>query len=351
MSLASVSIGAIAAGGVVFLIGDTTAQSDELLRSLSSPNARSITLRATSADHPSDLLPASAVSDIVALPGVESAVVLSKVQSATTIFRDPTVSVGFFEYSTAKGPDPFSVVGGRDAVRGEAITSPVAAHRLRLVEPSAGVALAQDRTVAIVGSFEARQFGAIYDLIHESVITPAPASSTGAFILVLLVKAPADVRAVVTASTQLLTAFGTDRVTIEYDQRAAEVERLVARSGRSGTHTIAVAILLLAALVEAAIAFINAILQRRDIARRRALGYSRSMEFGSLIVEGAALTGSGAAVGAFAAVAALHVQRGIDVGGLATATAILVTLIGVVATMPGGLLAAVQDPARILRVP
>ena len=351
MSLASVSIGAMAAGGVVFLIGETTAHSNELLSNLSSPNARSITLRATSADLPSDLLPASAVSNIVALPGVESALVLSKVQSATTTYGDPTVSVGFFEYSTAKGPDPFSVVGGRDALRGEALVSPVAAHRLRLVESSAGVVLAQDRKVPIVGSFEARQLGAIYDLIHDSVITPAPRSTTGAFILVLLVRAPADVRAVVTASTQLLTSFGTDRVTIEYDQRAAEVERLVARSGRSGAHTTAMAILLLAALVEAAIAFINAILQRRDIARRRALGHSRAMVFGSLVIEGTTLTGTGAVLGALGAFATLHVQRGISVGGHAAATAMLVTLIGVVATVPGGLVAAVQDPARILRVP
>ena len=352
LSIAAALVAAVAAGGVVYLIGDSTRRSDELLMTLNSPGVRSITVRANSDATDAELLPSRLVGDIAGLPAVDRAVGLSRVQSATTAgVRDAQVSVGYFVAATLKGEPPYELTGGRLPIVGEAITSASAAVRLRLTVPTASETRVDDERVPIVGTFDAPGLGAITDLLDASLLSPAPPDVSGYFVVVLIVHAPADVTPVIDATAELLGEFGSNRYTVEYDARAAEIETLVAASGRSGARSTAIAIMAIGALVEAAVAFVNAVLQRREIARRRALGFTRSMVFGALVIESAVLTGIGASAGAFAAAVVLSTEHvGINLAQ-PLAAAGFVSLIGVLAALPGGALAAFQDPARILRVP
>lgn len=352
LSLAATLVAAVAAGGVVYLIGDSTQRSNELLTTLNSPSVRSITIRANTDTTAADLLPARAVTNIAGLEGVDRAVGLSRVQSATTArLRDTQVSVGYFVTATLKGEPPYRLTGGRAPRTGEAITSSSAATRLRLSVPTSAETRVDDELVPIVGTFDAPGLGAITDLFDASLLSPAPSNASGFFVVVLIVHAPADVISVIDATERLLGEFGSNRYSVEYDARAAEVETLVATSGRSGVRSTAIAIMVIGALVEAAVAFVNAVLQRREIARRRALGFTRSMVFGALVIESAVLTGIGATLGAFAATVTLSTGAGAIDLAQPLAAAGFVSLIGVFAALPGGALAAFQDPARILRVP
>lgn len=352
LSLASFLIAALAAGAVVYLIGDSTQRSNQLLDSLNSPDIRSITLRANSDNLDEDLLPASTVRNIAMLPGVERALGLSKVQSATTAnVADDNVSVGYFVGTPLNGETPFQLVSGRVAQPGEAIASESAADQLQLNVPTASQVRVRDALVPVVGTFTAPDLGAITNLLNTSVFSPAAIDVNGYFVLVLIVRQPSDVVAVVEAARILLTEFGVNRYTSEYDPRAAEVESLVAEAGRSRARSTALAIVALAGLIEAAVAFMNAVLQRREIARRRALGFTRGMVLGALVFEGAVLSGVGAAVGSLTAAIVLAGNEQGLVFAQPIATAGLVGLIGIIAAMPGGALGAFQDPARILRVP
>lgn len=352
LSFASFLIAGLAAGAVVYLIGDSTQRSNRLLDSLNSPDVRSVTIRANSDNLDEDLLPAGTVRHIAMLPGVERALGLSKVQSATTAnVADKDVSVGYFVGTPLNGEAPYQLTSGRFAQPGESIASITAADRLRLAVPTASQIRVRDNIVPVVGTFTAPDLGAITNLLNTSVFSPAAADASGYFVLVLIVRQPSDVVAVVDAARVLLSQFGVNRYTTEYDPRAAEIESLVAAAGRSGARSTALAIVALAGLIEAAVAFMNAVLQRREIARRRALGFTRGMVFGGLVIEGAVLSGVGATIGSLTAAIVLAGNEHGFTFVQPIATAGFLGLIGIIATLPGGALGAFQDPARILRVP
>ena len=199
----------------------------------------------------------------------------------------------------------------------------------------------------------APDLGAITDLLDTSVLSPQTNYDAGYFLAVIIVRQPSDVTVVVDATARLLNQFGNDHYTIQYDERAATVEQLVSKAGRSGVRSTAIAILAISALIEAAIAFLNATLQRREIARRRALGFTRAMVFGTLMIEGGLIATVGAAIGATVATLTLSLTTQPNNTDLSQplATGALIALIALAATIPGGALAAYQDPARILRVP
>ena len=352
LSLAAILVAGVAAGAVVYLIGDSTQRSNNLLSALNSPDVRSVTIRASSDNREQDLLPARTVRNIAMLPGVERALGLSKVRSATTpTVNDNNVAVGYFVGTTLHGNPPYQLTSGQSPKFGEAIASEAAAQRLRLNTPTAGQTRVEGDLIPIVGTYDAPDLGTITELLNTSVLSPAEDNPAGYYLLVLIVQHPADVLTVVNATGLLLREFGTTRYTVEYDDRAAAVESLVSAAGRSGVRSTAIAIVGVGALIEAAVAFINAVLQRREIARRRALGFTRTMVFSTLVIEGGVLSGIGAAVGSLTATLILTRNNAGFNLTQPLATASFVAFIGILATLPGGALAALQDPARILRVP
>lgn len=351
LSLAAALSAALVAGGVVYLVGDSASRNENLVRSLRSPDARSIVFRAK-AESPDLLLPGPALHALAELDGVELAVAFSKVTSATVAgFDDTDVAVGFFSAVSLRGGDPFRLTSGRQPQVGEVVASEFAMKELRLTNSTVGAVQIGNETLPIVGSYDPLNRGKITELLERSVLTPANADSAGFFTLAMIVRQPADVPAVVEAGRVLLGQQGPGSFTVEYDESAAGVEELVANAGNSSVRSTALGIVLVGALIEMVIAFLNALLQRREIARRRALGYTRGQVLGTLLLEGTMLS----AVGAFggACVAALVLVNGggsVDLNQSLSSVA-LITLIGAVATVPAGALGAFQDPAQILRVP
>jgi putative ABC transport system permease protein len=352
LSLSALIVTGVASAAVVFLIGSTTSQSNDLVASLRSADVRSIVVRA---QDPAAPLPGGLVNTIADLPAVDAAVALSKVRSATTAaVADASVTVGFFDgvVLTEQVGDPvIQMVTGRLAATGEAVVSVDAARALRLAIPGAGALLVDDERVGVVGAYRATGLGAISDFLDRSVLTPAAADASGYFSVLLVVREPSDVERSVDAIGRLLAAYGTERYTVDFDDRAGDIESLVAESGRAGVRTTAVSVVTIAALIQICVAFLNASLQRREIARRRALGYARRHVLAAIVGEAAALGSVAAVIGVVAGLTLLAV-RGYDADiGQAAATAGFVALVGAVAALPGGALGAVQDPARILRVP
>lgn len=351
LALVAAATASLAAGGVVYLIGDSAFRNEALVRSLRSPTVRSITIRANG-DKPELLLPGAAVRNLAQLSGVERAVAFSKVRSATVVgFGDSDVSVGYFAMVTLRGDDPFQLLGGRSPRAEEVVASRSAAAQLRLTQPSAGAVRVGDEILPVVGSYDASGLGGITELLDHSVFTPAPADAAAYFSLVLLVREPSDVPVVVEAARLLLGPQGVESYTVDFDDRGAATEALVAQAGNSSVRSTAVGIVLVCALIEMIVAFLNALLQRREIARRRALGYSRGQVLGTLLLEGTIVAALGG-LGGMAAAMAILSGRGQPVQlGQPLATVAFVTLIAAVSTLPGGALGAFQDPAQILRVP
>jgi ABC-type antimicrobial peptide transport system permease subunit len=93
------------------------------------------------------------------------------------------------------------------------------------------------------------------------------------------------------------------------------------------------------------------LLQRRENARRRALGFTRTEIVALGIIETALLSTIGATVGISAASARLYRFGTITKPAQVFATFGFLTLLAMLAAIPGSANAALQDPARILRVP
>lgn len=340
----------LVAGGVVYLVNDAAFRSEELVRSLGTPAARSITLRAK--DDASDrLLPSVAVQSLAQLDGVERAVAFSKVRSATVAgFDDAKVSVGFLSVVALRGGDPFRLVSGQEPNEGEVIASESAASQLRLTHSVGAVRVGRDE-LPLVGIYDPSNLGGITQLIDGAVITPSTPEADGYFSLVMIARQPSDVAVVVESSRLLLADLGPANFTIDFDQSASSVEALVAKAGNSNVRSTALGIVVVGAFIEMVIAFLNALLQRREIARRRALGYTRGQVLGALMLEGTFISCVGSLVGVASAAIILVATGETVLVGQMLSTAAFVTLIGAAATLPGGALGAYQDPAQILRVP
>lgn len=350
VTLVSIVIASLVAGSTTYLIGAAAERNADLVEALRAPEVRSITVR--SDGNAGRGLDAFAAKSIAQLPGVERAVALSRVATGTIApYRDREIAVGYFEVVTLAGQPPYDLIAGRSPLPGEAITSAAAARQLRLTEQSAGSILVDETIVPIVGTYTVADLGTLSDLLEPSVLTLGASEQHTYHSLVLLVREPSDVAVVVDAIGTLLAPLGLDSFTVDFDSRASDVQALVAASGNESARTTAVTLVSAGAIITAAIALLSALLQRRDNARRRALGYRRSHIMAITIFEALGVSTAGAIGGVTIAHVALAVDQAQLPAGQLIATVAFVACVGTVSAVPGGLAAAVQDPARILRVP
>jgi hypothetical protein len=346
MSLAAIATSAVVAAAVVTLTGDAARQANALLSSLRDPHSRSVVIRST---NPSKPIVGSTARAIASLPGVELAVAFPPAQSVTAPgLHDPNASAGFLALDTLHGNPPIRFTRGRPPAAHEVAVSPGAIAALRITQPLAtGIAVA-DEQVPIVGTFVVDDRGVISDLLANAVVGPAEVTD-GYGIVAFLAREPADVATIVSTANLLLT--DRNNLTVDYERRAAEIERTVATAGRRNLASIAFSIVLVGALIQLASSLLTAVLQRRENARRRALGFTRYEIIGLGAMQAAILSALGAALGTAAAWARLdahgaHVQL-----AQPAATIGLLIILAILASLPGGTAAALQDPARILRVP
>jgi ABC-type antimicrobial peptide transport system permease subunit len=346
MSLAAIAVSALAAGAIVTLTGDSANQASSLLRALRDPKSRSLVVRTTNQMKP---IPSGVAHSIASLPGVEIAVAFpSAISSTAPGLRDPSASVGYIALETLRGDRPFQITSGRLPNQSEVVVSLGAIRALRMNSPLATGIAYDDKQQPIVGTFEVGDLGAISDLLANAVIGP-PQTNADYSTVAFLAHEPADIATIVVAANSLLP----DRtsLTVDYEPRAAEIQRTVASSGRRNLAAVAITIVVVSALIQLASSLLNAVLLRRENARRRALGFNRR----EVVLLGAAEAGLlsllGATVGVAVACARLaSLSAPVEPLQVAATIGLLVTL-ATLAALPGGTAAALQDPARILRIP
>jgi hypothetical protein len=346
MSLAAIAVSAVAAAAVVTLTGDSANQATSLLRSLRDPKSRSLVIRSTSQSKP---IARGIVRSMASLPGVELAVAFPSAISVTAPgLRDPNASVGLIRLETLRGNQPIEIASGRLPLAREVIVSSGAVGALRITSPLAtGIALNDERQ-PIVGTYSVGDLGAISELLANAVVGP-PEPTDSYTTVAILAREPSDVATIVSAANMLLP----DRtgLTVDYEPRAAEIQRTVASSGRRNLAAVALTIVVVAALIQLASALLNAVLLRRENARRRALGFTRREIILLGATEAALLSMLGALVGVALAWGRLASMNAPVAPSQVAATVGLLIALAILAALPGAAAAALQDPARILRVP
>jgi putative ABC transport system permease protein len=347
MSLAGIALSALMAGAVGVLIGQASRNANRLLMSLRDPAARSVVLRTSDPAHRPLERPVAQV--LAGLPGVELAIALPRALSVTSHgLYDPNASAGYVSVDTLAGTLPLRVIAGRQPAEHEVIISERKARAMRMTQPLATGISTDSFTLPIVGTFTVSDAGAISDTLADLAIGPDLASEPYAMI-VLLAREPSDVATIVNVASRLIP----DRrfVSVEYEPRAAELERTVARAGATNAASLAAVIVSIGALIQIAVALLMAALQRREIARRRALGYTRSDIVVLTAAEAGFISAAGALLGTVVGTCWLiHIDAPIRADQLVATVGFLVIL-AVLASIPGAISAALQDPARILRVP
>jgi putative ABC transport system permease protein len=345
-------IAVVGAGALTYIVGDTAARNAQLLQELRSPTARSILIR-TQTTQPPTLFDPLATTNLAALPGVEYAVGLSPVTSATNAaIPGSQGTIGFFELTVLAGDAPFEITAGRAPSEREAIISGPGAQRLSATVPLASAIIAADTTYAVVGTYITPDHGQISQLLTSSAITVKEPNAHGYSLIALTVRQPADLAAVVQALPVLFSDLIPTDYTAEYDTRLDNIEITISKSGRQSIRSTALALTALGGIIQAIVTAVNALTQRREIARRRALGATRSMILSTLVVEAAAIGTAGAFAGSAIAAIVLNARYDTTVDlGLPVAAAIFVALTAAVAAVPGAYFGAYQDPAAVLRVP
>lgn len=346
MSIAAIVLSAVMAAGVVTLIGDATQRANTLLQSLRDSKARSVVLRTSNPDKP---VPNGTARALASLPGVELAIAFPPAESVSAPgLYDPNASIGYVTVDTLAGELPLRLTSGREPRFNEVMVSRGAAIALRMTQPLATGVVTVNGVVPIVGTFTLGDAGAISDLLTNTAIGPNRPDSDYST-MVFLAREPADVATITSAVNQLIA----DRagMTLDYEPRAAAIERTVANAGRNNVASLALSIVLVGAIIQVASALLNAILQRRENARRRALGYTRRDVVMLGAIEATMLSVVGASLGTGAA-SLRYVATNVAVQpGQLFATIALLGLLAPIAAIPGATTAAFHDPARILRVP
>jgi putative ABC transport system permease protein len=248
---------------------------------------------------------------------------------------------------TANGDlaDLVTLAAGRWPGPGEAMVSVAAQRTLGMAVP-VGAVIAENGTVsAVVGSYRVRSpFG---DL--DGVLVADPTSSAHALRVVAVdaASAPVTQQAVlaVLARADLSELSVTSPVTL------ADVQSDVAGDLSSFGHGLLLLVLGVGALLVSVVVFADTLVRRSDLGRRRALGATRAFLIVMVVLRTAAAAVAGAVV-VLAVTVVLTRAGSLDVpASFVGGTTILAVLAGSAASMPPAVIAAWQDPVRVLRTP
>jgi putative ABC transport system permease protein len=347
LSLVAAGVTAIMAAAIITITGDAARRSSDLLASLRDPTSRSVVLRSS---NPTKPIPAALAKTLASLRGIELAIAVTTAETVTApSLHDPNASATYLTTETLRGNLPLTITTGKKANLGEVLMSPSAAVALRMTQPLATVISTKDRDLPVVGTFDLGPAGALSGLLGNAVVGPSSAEASGYLSVVFLAREPADTGELVRAINLLIP--DRDGISLEFEQRAAQIQQTVATAGATNVASLTLTIILVGGLIQLASALLNSLLQRRENARRRALGFTRTEIIALGIIEAALVSLVGAVVGTVAATARLARFGTVAKPGQALATLGFLTLLAMLAAIPGGANAALQDPARILRIP
>ena len=154
-----------------------------------------------------------------------------------------------------------------------------------------------------------------------------------------------------TAVLEILNAAGASGLSVESPASLASVQQDVMAGLVRYNKSLLLTVLSAGGLLIAIVALGNVLMQRTDLGRRRAIGAS-----GKFIVSLVVLrTGMAAAIGASAALVAGMLIEALWMNRLETefilGTCVLAIYTGALAAIPPALVAARQDPLRVIRTP
>jgi putative ABC transport system permease protein len=240
------------------------------------------------------------------------------------------------------------LTSGRWPNLGEAVASDRALAQLGLDEPAGAVSAGPNTAaVAVVGTFRAR---APFDTLDAGLVGPA-APGTPAHALDVVVRAAPDAELTQAAVLALLARPDPTDVTVRSPRTLAEVQADVLGDLARYDRALLLAVLATGAALVAAVTLGDVLLRRRDLGRRRALGATRGV-LTTLVVARAALGGLvGAALGCLCGVALAARVGGAPGAGFVVGTGLLAVLSAAVAAVGPAVVAARQDPVRVLRTP
>lgn len=292
-------------------------------------------------------LTATALDTIGTLSTVEGAAAVTRpvaVTNATLGWGGPTVNAWGF---VADAPANVELVRGRWPMPGEALISAEAAATLRF-ETGAGAVVTRDALdYPVVGTFEAT---APFDWLNSGVVFVPRGQQVGKEARVSVDELGA-LGVTERAIRAILKPNDPSKLSITSPKALADVSREVGGDVRSAGYDTTVLVLIVGALFVAAVTLADVLIRRRDLGRRRTLGITRFDLLALICLRSSAATMVGAALG-IVAVQAYGLLVDARPPLLHTvASAVLVILTALVATIPVGLVAARRDPVSVLRTP
>lgn len=341
-----VALVALAMTAATFLTaGRAAATEASVLASVDEAGPRLLTVNIA---NPAPGLDEATVQRIEELPGTEWVLALGAARDVRALGSSFGNNVAA---RTLLSPLPDLVMQdlGRMPLAGEAIIGRDAQERLQLAHPSGSI-VDGGGARAIVGRFVAD--GALTGLGRLALVSADRAAAGDRATLLYILAEDATSVAPVERAVRSVAGVPLDQLTVETSPELVDLSAVV--SGAVGAFGRQLAIgAMLAGLVLISLTMILAMnSRRRDIGRRRALGASRSAIMALTLAEVAIPSVGGVAIGACVSASAL-VAFGEPLPSLAFTgfATLLLALAGMTAAAPPAMLAARQEPVRILRVP
>lgn len=334
---------------ILATVGQSAAAEVRVLATIDEAGTRTIVVSdptGQAAMHP------DSVEQVLALDGVAWALGLGPVSDVRNVDLGPAARPVPARRFYGELPAEVTVTG-RMPVTGEALAGSGAIELLAAQQLVAGVR-GEDIAGAIVGGFGAEEPLAFLNrgiLVATSTRSAARAPVTLRELYVMAASVD-DVDRLVRAVRAVVHADAPQQLAIETPAALVELRALVGSELATNSRRLMLLVLSVG-LVVVAIMLAGVVSQRRrDFGRRRALGASRS----TIVVLVLTQTAVGAALGVVlgSTVGLLAVWR--MAGSLPSATfttgvGVLALVTALVAGVPPGLMAALRDPVRILRVP
>lgn len=244
--------------------------------------------------------------------------------------------------------DAVELTAGRWPGPGEAIASENAVRQLGMAQP-AGAVLGTGRPggVPVVGAYQARS---PYDALQAGVLIRGDASGRP-HVLDIVVATAGSAGATQRGVLLLLNRADPTDLAIESPTTLADVQREVLGDLGETNASLLWLVLCLGAGLIAVVVLSDVLLRRSDLGRRRALGAPRWALVALVTLRTVYCSIAGTVVGT--AVGSALLARDDQAPGVdfVAGTAILAVLAAGIAALPPAMVAARQDPVRVLRTP
>lgn len=324
--------------------GRAAAAEAEILASVETAGPRLI---GVSVLEPHQGVGAAAIERVRQLPNVEWVLGLGAARDVSSTGTGARANIAARTLVTAL-PPLVVVEPGRLPHPGEAIVSPGVAERLQLEHP-AGSVRDGGGVRSIVGQFQAS--GVIADLERLVLVAPDEGAPPAATQLYVLADDALHVEHLV-REIRAVAGVPDEQLTIQASDVLLELGNAVSGTIGSFGRQLSIGAIAVGAVLCGLTMTLSMLSRRRDIGRRRALGASRSAIVALALLEAGIPTAIGVALGTVVGTMLVVVTTGALPPVLfAIAAPCLIAVAGVSAAAPPAVLAARQDPMRILRVP